>query len=61
MTAPPDRTGTPTEMVETTRVGTPTEVAETTRVVMDRIRIVVIVEVTKKTGTIVEILPLAVG
>jgi len=58
MTESPDRTETPTEVAETTRVGTPTEVAETAHVVWDGIKGVVIVEVTKATGTTVNILPL---
>ena len=61
MTAPPDRTGTPTEVAETNRIGTTKEVAETTHVIVNGIRGVVIAEVTKVTGTTVEILSLAVG
>jgi len=61
MTVLPDRTGTPTEVAETTRIGTLTDVAEMTHAIVDEIRGVVIVEVTKVTGTTMEILPLAVG
>jgi len=55
MTAPPDRTGTPTEVAKTTRIGTPTDVTETTRVIVDGIRGMVIVEATKIPGANVEI------
>ena len=55
MTAPPDRTGTQAEVAETTHV-----IVDGTRDVIGGMT-AVIMEVTKVTGTTVEILPLAVG